>query len=206
MFAFLFGKREKRIAGAVADTAALETLHRREADLEKKIRQLEAQAATIHAQALEHRQGGRTQTALHLLKREKMTQDELVSVRALYTTVVQQQSALQQAMLNAETLAAVHTAAQVLREKQATWTATHVADLMDTLEDAKQHSRELQDLFESAARMDVSDEELLAQLDAETAPHRLPELPAVPQDTLVREALVREEESVGRVSTGPMLA
>lgn len=186
MFAFLFGKREKRIAGAVADTTALEALHRRETDLEKKIRQLEAQATTLHAQALEHRQGGRTHTAVHLLKREKMTQDELVTMRALYTTVLQQQSALQQAILNAETLAAVHTAAEVLRKKQDTWTATHVSDLMDTLEDAKQQSREIQDLLQSTARMDISDEELLAQLDEETVASvsRVPELPEVPREAL----------------------
>jgi hypothetical protein len=199
MFAFLFGKREKRIAGAVADTTALDALHCREADLEKKIRQLESQAAAMHAQALEHRHGGRTHTALHLLKREKMTQDELGTVRALYTTVLQQQSALQQAILNAETFAAVHTAAEVLRKKQDTWTAEHVSDLMDTLEDAKEHSREIHDLLQTATRMDVSDAELLAQLDAETAV--LPELPEVPREA--PRAL--EELSTSRESNGPLL-
>jgi hypothetical protein len=197
MFAFLFGKREKRIAGAVADTTALDALHCREADLEKKIRQLESQAASMHAQALEHRHGGRTHTALHLLKREKMTQDELGTVRALYTTVLQQQSALQQAILNAETFAAVHTAAEVLRKKQDTWTAEHVSDLMDTLEDAKEHSREIHDLLQTATRMDVSDAELLAQLDAETAV--LPELPEVPREPL-------QETPISTVSNGRILS
>jgi hypothetical protein len=138
----------------------------------------------MHAQALEHKRGGRTQTALHLLKREKMTNDELASIRVLYTTVVQQQTALQQAILNADTLATVHAAAQVLREKQSSWSADRVADLVDTLEDAKDHSREIHDLLQSTTRMDVSDAELLAQLEDESSavPHplHLPELPALP--------------------------
>lgn len=198
MFAFLFGKREKRVAGAVADTTALETLHRREADLEKKVRQLETQAASLHAQAVEHKRADRTQSALHALKREKLVQDELTTTRALYTTVLQQQSALQQALLNAETLAAVHTAAQVLREKQATWTAERVSDLVDTLEDAKQTTRELQDLLQSTTRMDVSDEELLAQLqDAPTvaaavAPAAAPATIVLPECPATRLSALEE--------------
>lgn len=58
MFAFLFGKKEKQVAGAIVNPTA--DLQAREEQLEKKIRQLEKIKESHHTNAIQQKALGRT--------------------------------------------------------------------------------------------------------------------------------------------------
>ena len=59
MFAFLFGKKEKQVAGAIINPTA--DLQAREEHLEKKIRQLEKIKESHHANAIQQKALGKNQ-------------------------------------------------------------------------------------------------------------------------------------------------
>lgn len=158
MFAFLFGKKEAKIAGAIADPVA--DLRKREDDLEKKIRQLERIKESHHANAVEQKGRGNTQSALHFLKREKLMDDELGTANNMLFTIIQQRSALEQSIMNTESFNLVSRA--VKTTQQTKWTADAVSDLIDEMEDVKNTSREISDLMKSV--VGGSDDELLAEL------------------------------------------
>jgi hypothetical protein len=172
MFAFLFGKKtaaaakERKFAGA----EAVADLARREEELEKKIQQLERLKATFHENAISHKARGASATAIHFLRREKQTDEQLAAANNMLLTVIQQRSAVEQAAMNRDSMTVLAGAAATAKAYQTEWSADRVADLMDELDDIKATGREVNDLIRLAAGRDApTDEELLAELDASCA-------------------------------------
>lgn len=183
MFAFLFGKRPA--AACLAKEPVLD-----ETDLEKKIRQLERIKESHRANAVEHGAKGQKAVALQFLKREKLVDEQLAATNNMLLAMVQQRGAVEQATLNRGALGALAAGHAVVQRAQKEWSAERVADIMDSIEDARAVGREINDLIGGAVRFDVGDEELLAQLTGEeavTAPV-IPTMPAPPTE----EALLAE--------------
>jgi hypothetical protein len=197
MFAFLFGKKSKQVAGAVP-ASPLQTIHhisQHEADLEKKITQLEAIQASHHTQALHFKQCNREATALQFLKREKLVEEELTTTRGMLLKLIQQRAILEQTLINTDTMNALQRATTVVQAQQKVWSAEKVATLSDDMYEVSDTAREISDLIQGMGpRQDVSDAELLRELDMEVgmtsvaAPAsstelpsaHMPELPTIP--------------------------
>jgi hypothetical protein len=174
MFSFLFGKRSDRsdrVAGAIANPTSL--LHQRENDLEKKIRQLEKIKESHHQNAVEQKAKGNTHSALHFLKKEKLIDDELATANGMLLTIIQQRSALEQSLMNTESLQVLDQANKSIKKNQTTWTTDKVSDLVDEMEDARSVAREINDLISGSNRLSISDDELLASLELETKENNL---------------------------------
>lgn len=182
MFAFLFGK--KPAAACLAQEPVLD-----ESDLEKKLRQLERIKESHRTNAVDHGAKGQKAVALQFLKREKLVDEQIAATNNMLLTMVQQRCAVEQATLNRGALGALAAGHAVVQRAQGEWSAERVADLMDSMEDARAVGREINDLIGGAVRLDVSDEELLAELtgDASAAPV-IPTMPAPPTE----EALLAE--------------
>ena len=196
MFSFLFGKKETKIAGAIANPIG--DLRQREEDLEKKIRQLERLKESHRANAISQKAAGANASAIHFLKREKLAEDELASANNMLLMIIQQRSALEAAMMNNETLTVVSRAAHVIKNRQAEWSVDAVSNLVDEMQDAKDTIGEISDLIRSAAGATAADEELLRQLDLEqpSTEKLLASLPLVPQAApLVPQATNETPES-----------
>ena len=157
MFAFLFGK--KPAAACLAKEPVLD-----ETDLEKKIRQLERIKESHRANAVVHGEKGHKNIALQFLKREKLIDEQLAATNNMLLAMVQQRSAVEQATLNRGALGALAAGHAVVQRAQEEWSAERVADLMDSMEDARAVGREINDLIGGAVRFDVGDEELLAMV------------------------------------------
>ena len=176
MFAFLFGK--KPAAACLAKEPVLD-----ETDLEKKIRQLERIKESHRANAVEHGAKGQKAVALQFLKREKLIDEQLAATNNMLLTMVQQRGAVEQATLNRGALGALAAGHAVVQRAQEEWSAERVADLMDSMEDARAVGREINDLIGGAVRFDVGDDEMLAQLigeEAVTAPVSAAQAPVIP--------------------------
>jgi hypothetical protein len=182
MFAFLFGKKNKQIAGAVpAPIQTIQQIAQHESDLEKKIIQLEAIQASHHERALHFKQAGRDATAVQFLKREKLIAEELVTTRTMLLKLVQQRSTLEQTLINADTLTALQSATSVVQAQQKIWSADKVAALADDMYEVSDTAREIRDLIHGMGpRQEMSDDELLHSLDAETPALELPVVPTSP--------------------------
>jgi charged multivesicular body protein 4 len=183
MFSFLFGKHKdktQQVAGAIANPTS--SLQQRENDLEKKIRQLEKIKESHHTNAIEQKAKGNTSSALHFLKKEKLIDDELTTANNMLLTIIQQRSALEQALLNRESLQVLDQANKSIKESQSIWSADKVSDLVDEMEDTKGVAREINDLIASANRFEISDDELLATLESKenTLVNQLVEMPDLP--------------------------
>lgn len=188
MFSFLFGRRSdkdktQQIAGAVAIPTS--SLQQRENELEKKIRQLEKIKESHHNNAIEQKAKGNTNSALHFLKKEKLIDDELASANGMLLTIIQQRSALEQALLNRESLQVLDQANKSIKESQTIWTTDRVSDLVDQMEDARSVAREINDLIASSNRFDIPDDELLASLELQTKENNL--VSQVNKDTHIPE-------------------
>ena len=176
MFAFLFGK--KPAAACLAKEPVLD-----ETDLEKKIRQLERIKESHRANAVEHGAKGQKAVALQFLKREKLIDEQLAATNNMLLIMVQQRGAVEQATLNRGALGALAAGHAVVQRAQEEWSAERVADLMDSMEDARAVGREINDLIGGAVRFDVGDDEMLAQLigeEAVTAPVSAAQAPVIP--------------------------
>jgi phage shock protein A len=171
MFAFLFGKKEKQVAGAIVNPTA--DLQAREEHLEKKIRQLEKIKESHHINAVQQKALGKTNSALHFLKKEKLIEDEIATTNGMLLTIIQQRSALEQAYMNKESLQVLNVANKSIKESQTVWSADKVSDLVDEMEDTRNVTREINDLISGANRFYVSDEELLASLESEEKENNL---------------------------------
>lgn len=168
MFAFLFGKKEQKIAGASTEPLQQTcNLQQREQDLEKKARQLEKIKQSHHDNAIEHKAKGNNNVALQFLKKEKLIDAELTSVNNMLLGIIQQRSALEQALINTQTLQVLHVAQNTIKMQQTEWSPDRVANLMDDIDETKAVAREINSLFESSCRMEISDEELLALAEPE---------------------------------------
>jgi hypothetical protein len=100
-------------------------------------------------------------------------------------TIIQQRSALEQALLNRESLQVLDQTNKSIKESQSIWSADKVSDLVDEMEDTKGVAREINDLIASANRFEISDDELLATLESKenTLVNQfveMPDLPVVP--------------------------
>ena len=184
MFAFLFGK--KPAAACLAKEPVLD-----ETDLEKKIRQLERIKESHRANAVEHGAKGQKAVALQFLKREKLVDEQLAATNNMLLAMVQQRGAVEQATLNRGALGALAAGHAVVQQAQQEWSAERVADLMDSMEDARAVGREINDLIGGAVRFDMSDEELLAQLTEEEVAAPVIQAPVMPAPP-TEEALLAE--------------
>jgi len=182
MFAFLFGKKEQKVAGA-EPLQQTGNLQQREQDLEKKARQLEKIKQSHHENAIEHKAKGNNNVALQFLKKEKLIETELASVNNMLLSIIQQRSALEQALINTQTLQVLHVAQNTIKMQQTEWSPDRVANLMDDIDETKAVAREINSLIESSCKMDISDEELLALAEPEaglatSGSHKMPEASA----------------------------
>jgi len=171
MFSFLFGKKEKQVAGAIINPTA--DLQAREDLLEKKIKQLEKIKESHHTNAIQQKALGKTNSALHFLKKEKLIEDEIATTNGMLLTIIQQRSALEQAYMNRESLQVLSIANKSIQESQKLWDADKVSDLVDDMEDTRNVTREINDLISGANRFYLSDEELLASLESEEKENNL---------------------------------
>ncbi len=195
MFSFLFGKRSDKgttdkntqIAGAIANPTS--DLHAREEHLEKKIKQLEKIKQSHHQNAVEQKAKGNTNSALHFLKKEKLIDDELSTANGMLLTIIQQRSALEQSLMNTESLQVLNKANQSIKQSQSIWSADKVSDLVDEMEDARSVAREINDLISGSNRLSISDDELLASLESDLTEREnnlvnqlvsVPDMPSVP--------------------------
>ena len=175
MFAFLFGKKEQKVAGA-EPLQQTGNLQQREQDLEKKARQLEKIKQSHHENAIEHKAKGNNNVALQFLKKEKLIETELASVNNMLLSIIQQRSALEQALINTQTLQVLHVAQNTIKMQQTEWSPDRVANLMDDIDETKAVAREINSLIESSCKMDISDEELLALAEPEAGGRLMPEV------------------------------
>lgn len=175
MFSFLFGKKKNQLAGAVPAENTLAQLAARESELEKKSTQLERVCAHYHESALQSKKAGNTSTALQFMKREKLTAEHLSSVQAMTLQLAQQRATLEQTIIQSETLRTMKHAVAAQTAMQ--WTPESVSDLMDELHDVTATNKEIQDIIRTAApTVGSSDEELLAELNAEISMTSVPVL------------------------------
>ena len=182
MFAFLFGKKEQKVAGA-EPLQQISNLQQREQELEKKARQLEKIKQSYHENAIGQKAKGNNNVALQFLKKEKLIETELASVNNMLLSIIQQRSALEQALINTQTLQVLHVAQNTIKMQQTEWSPDRVANLMDDIDETKAVAREINSLIESSCKMDISDEELLALAEPEaglaaSGSHKMPEASA----------------------------
>ena len=166
MFTFLFGKKEQKVAGA-EPLQQISNLQQREQELEKKARQLEKIKQSYHENAIGQKAKGNNNVALQFLKKEKLIETELASVNNMLLSIIQQRSALEQALINTQTLQVLHVAQNTIKMQQTEWSPDRVANLMDDIDETKAVTREINSLIESSCKMDISDEELLALAEPE---------------------------------------
>jgi phage shock protein A len=200
MFSFLFGKRSDKgttdkntqIAGAIANPTS--DLHAREEHLEKKIKQLEKIKQSHHQNAVEQKAKGNTNSALHFLKKEKLIDDELATANGMLLTIIQQRSALEQSLMNTESLQVLNKANQSIKQSQSIWSADKVSDLVDEMEDTRSVAREINDLISGSNRLSISDDELLASLESDHENNlvaqvshvsQIPKMPELPKASVI---------------------
>ncbi len=176
MFSFLFGKSNKKSAGAVAVAEARQTrvetmdtlamLQSQEADLEKRNAMLELQSKSAAESALAANKAGQKQKALTFVQKRKMYEEQIQTNHAILMRLMTQRTALETSNMNAQTLNVQREANRVIKKQQQGWNPDTVADLTEETNELMENSREITNLLREPVSSDMP---TLADLDAELA-------------------------------------
>lgn len=187
MFKALFGKKKQAQKPDVAHT--LQLLRVREAELEKRNQQLEAQCRVATQVAVAAHRAGQKQKALICLQKRKLYERQVEVNNALLMRIIRQLMALEGTTINVDSVNVIRRGQEALKVAQKDLNPDAVADLNEGLHDALDNQREIEDLLcEPVGDMDLEAE--LAALEApEPVAAPMPTLPAVPVSRPVPRAV-----------------
>ena len=214
MLSFLFGKSktaqvapqavpQQKVANTDNTMATLQMLNSKESDLEKRNAMLEKNVERLLSEAVSANQAGQKQKALLALKKKNMYEDQIKTNNAMLMRILEQKGALESTLINSDALRAMSAATATMKAEQAQWSADKVRDMTEEIHDLHATHREIAEMIREPFGDGPSDEELLDELDAMSAPTvvaaapapvAIPELPQVPSTPIVVPATAAAED------------
>lgn len=187
MFKALFGKKKQAQKPDVAQT--LQLLRMREAELEKRNQQLEAQCRVATQVAVAANRAGQKQKALICLQKRKLYERQVEVNNALLMRIIRQLMALEGTTINVDSVNVIRRGQEALKVAQKDLNPDAVADLNEGLHDALDNQREIEDLLcEPVGDMGDLEAELAALEAPETVAAPMSKLPAVPVSRPIQAA------------------
>jgi charged multivesicular body protein 4 len=145
MFKSLFGKKKAPEKPNVAMTIQL--LRVKEADLEKRNQQLEAQCRTATQVAIAANRAGQKQKAIICLQKRKLYERQIEVNNAILMRILQQTMALEGTSINVDSVNVIRRGQEALKEKQKELNPDAITDLNEGLIDAMDNQREIEGLL-----------------------------------------------------------
>lgn len=177
----LFGK--KKAAPAPDLPKSIAKIRDAKENLEKRQKHLELQIEKCHANAKAKMRAKDKRGATYELKKKKMLEKQLEQNYGKQMNLETQIQALEGAANDRETLAAMRTGADALKNAIKPQDVERVDDIMDDINESMQMAEELGQAMSQNIGQSLDDEELLAELDEmeqELADESLLEAPDVP--------------------------